>query len=76
MHSKRQNASLYYSFLEELINEGAGCTYTEINVGKYKDTKVNAFKKAKGLIILIIIFIINDKLLTTFVISIFVGPDR
>ena len=48
MHSKRQNASLYYSFLEELINEGAGCTYTEINVGKYEDTKINVFEKAKG----------------------------
>ena len=59
MHSKRQNASLYYSFLEELINEGARCTYTEINVRKYEDTKINVFEKAKGLFILIIIVIIN-----------------
>ena len=78
MHSKRQNASLYYSFLEELINEGAGCTYTKINVGKYEDTKINVFEKAKGLIILILmkIFIIDDQLLPAFIIFIFVGPDR
>ena len=60
MHSKRQNASLYYSFLEELINDGAGCNYTVINVGKLEYTKISVFEKAKGLIFLIVIFIINE----------------
>ena len=48
---------MYYSFLEELINEGARCTYTEINVRKNEYTKINVFEKAKGLILIIIVII-------------------